>query len=49
MVGGYESAMDAAVQLASYGSDVTVVMPNSLRETLKPIRAGRFHLTHGSV
>jgi len=32
VVGGYESAMDAAVTLASYGSDVTVVMPNSLSE-----------------
>ncbi|WP_217620829.1 NAD(P)-binding domain-containing protein, partial [Bacillus sp. GbtcB13] len=28
----YESAMDAAVPLASYGSDVTVVMPYSLSE-----------------
>ncbi|QHZ48322.1 NAD(P)/FAD-dependent oxidoreductase [Bacillus sp. NSP9.1] len=32
VIGGYESAMDAAEQLASYGSDVTVVMPNALQE-----------------
>ncbi|MEC1261312.1 NAD(P)-binding domain-containing protein [Bacillus swezeyi] len=32
VVGGYESAMDAAFQLAEYGSDVTVIMPNSIKE-----------------
>lgn len=41
VVGGYESAMDAAFQLAEYGSDVTVVMPNSIRgnEEADPSRA----------